>query len=70
MSNTVRFAEIRRKLEQHGWSLERVAGSHHYFTGPGRPPLSIPVHGGRVKLNYDRQADKAILALRKQGPTA
>ena len=33
-------------------------GSHHYFTKPGQPPFSIPVHDGKVKPYYVRQVEK------------
>ena len=38
--------------------LARVNGSHHIFTKPGRQPLSIPVHRGKVKPFYVRQIEK------------
>lgn len=38
-----RFCKI---LEAHGWSLDRISGSHHIYTLPGyRFSLSVPVHG-------------------------
>jgi predicted RNA binding protein YcfA (HicA-like mRNA interferase family) len=37
-----------RVLEQHGWSLLRIQGSHHIY---GKPEnivrLSVPVHGSK-----------------------
>jgi predicted RNA binding protein YcfA (HicA-like mRNA interferase family) len=33
-------------LEQHGWELLRVSGSHHIYGKPGSiVRLSVPVHG-------------------------
>lgn len=35
-----------RVLEKNGWSLLRVAGSHHVYGRPGSQlRLSVPVHG-------------------------
>jgi len=39
-----------RLIEQNGWSLKRVKGSHHIYSKPGeRKVISIPVHGGKVE---------------------
>ncbi len=67
MPSDVRFADIRKQLEQHGWQLVRIAGSHHIFKGEGRPIFSIPVHKGRVKAFYAREVERAIEALRSHG---
>jgi predicted RNA binding protein YcfA (HicA-like mRNA interferase family) len=38
--------ELRRKLEQAGWALKRVRGSHHIFVKPGVSKIiSVPIHG-------------------------
>jgi predicted RNA binding protein YcfA (HicA-like mRNA interferase family) len=38
-----RFARI---LEDRGWRLTRINGSHHVYTKPGCPVrISLPVHG-------------------------
>lgn len=35
-------------LEQRGWDLKRINGSHHIFVMQGRAErLSIPVHGNQ-----------------------
>ncbi|MBI1337505.1 MAG: addiction module toxin, HicA family [Phycisphaera sp.] len=43
-------------LGQHGWSLLRVAGSHHVYGKQGSVVrLSVPVHGNRpLKLGLLR----------------
>jgi predicted RNA binding protein YcfA (HicA-like mRNA interferase family) len=34
-----------RVLEQHGWTLARINGSHHIYSKPGvTVRLSVPVH--------------------------
>jgi predicted RNA binding protein YcfA (HicA-like mRNA interferase family) len=63
MDGDVRFADIRKRLEAHGWALARISGSHHVFTGKDRPTISIPVHKGKVKRVYDDQVNKAIRRL-------
>ena len=35
-----------------------LKGSHHVFMKPGELPLSIPVHGGKVKAPYVRKIEK------------
>ena len=38
--------ELARIVQQHGWQLARIKGSHHIFTKSGaRERLVIPIHG-------------------------
>lgn len=60
MPSDIRFSEIKQLLTKNGWSLARTSGSHHIFTGPDRPLISIPVHKGKAKDVYRRQVEKAI----------
>jgi predicted RNA binding protein YcfA (HicA-like mRNA interferase family) len=40
--------DFARLVEQHGWQLLRVSGSHHIYGKPGSiVRLSIPIHGNR-----------------------
>ena len=39
--------QLCRILEQNGWRLARIRGSHHYYVKPGKDPLSVPVHGNK-----------------------
>jgi len=55
-----RFAEIRRELERHGWSLVRINGSHHIFEKPNESLLVLPVHHGKVKPAYVRRLKKIL----------
>jgi predicted RNA binding protein YcfA (HicA-like mRNA interferase family) len=55
-----RFAAFRRFLEDHGYTLDRTSGSHHIFTKPGHPAISVPVHRGQVAWVYIRKAEKAL----------
>lgn len=58
MPDARRFADVRRMLEQKGYTLARISGSHHVFTKPGELPVSIPVHKGKVKPYYVRHIEK------------
>lgn len=40
--------EFSRVVQQRGWQLARIHGSHHIFTMPNRRErLVIPIHGNR-----------------------
>ena len=58
MPSPVRFAVVKKQLEQHGWMLVRINGSHHVFKKPSAVDIVIPVHGGKVKPFYVRQVSK------------
>ena len=60
MASEARFAAVQKKLEQAGYRLVRVAGSHHIFEKPGSPLVSIPVHRGKVKPFYVRQVEHIV----------
>jgi len=60
MASEKRFSEVKKTLEQAGYRLARIHGSHHYFTKPGEQPLSIPVHRGKVKPYYVRQVERIV----------
>lgn len=35
-------------LEEHGWALARISGSHHIFTKPdSEARIVVPVHGNK-----------------------
>jgi len=36
VASDIRFAIVRRLFESKGWSLDRIRGSHHVFSKPGR----------------------------------
>lgn len=59
MPSPVRFAVVKKMLEKSGWTFERVRGSHHIFTKPGKASLPIPVHHGKVNPEYVKKAEKA-----------
>jgi predicted RNA binding protein YcfA (HicA-like mRNA interferase family) len=38
--------ELAKLLEQRGWELRRIHGSHHIYVKPGgEVRLSVPIHG-------------------------
>ncbi|MCL4703520.1 type II toxin-antitoxin system HicA family toxin [bacterium] len=40
--------DFARLLEQKGWQLKRVKGSHHVYVKPGNPArISVPIHGNQ-----------------------
>ncbi len=40
--------QLCKVLEQHGWELKRVRGSHHVYAHPNRTGIvTIPIHGNR-----------------------
>ncbi len=40
--------DLARVLEQHGWTLMRINGSHHIYGKPGSVVrLSVPIHGSQ-----------------------
>jgi predicted RNA binding protein YcfA (HicA-like mRNA interferase family) len=41
--------ELCRLLNEAGWRLKRIKGSHHVFGKPGeRKIISVPVHGNQT----------------------
>ena len=60
MLSDVRFSEVRRYVESHGWILVRIRGSHHVFRRPNGQTFAVPVHHGSVKYVYYRKVKKII----------
>jgi predicted RNA binding protein YcfA (HicA-like mRNA interferase family) len=60
MASEARFAVVQRVFEIHGWTLARIAGSHHVFTKPGQRPIVIPVHHNKVAPRYVKEIEKAL----------
>ena len=44
-------------LEEKGYALARIRGSHHVFTKPGALPIVIPVHKNKVKRYYVQEIE-------------
>jgi predicted RNA binding protein YcfA (HicA-like mRNA interferase family) len=49
--NNATFSEIRKLLEQEGFTLDRITGSHHIFTKDDIT-FVVPVHNKKVKTIY------------------
>jgi predicted RNA binding protein YcfA (HicA-like mRNA interferase family) len=54
------FSVVRKLLESAGWKLVRINGLHHVFEKQGEGQFSVPVHHGKVKPWYVRQAQKYV----------
>ena len=53
-----RFSQVKKMLENKGYELTRISGSHHIFTKKDSSPVSIPVHNGKVKVFYVKHIEK------------
>jgi predicted RNA binding protein YcfA (HicA-like mRNA interferase family) len=60
MAGERRFSEVKKMLEEAGYRLVRIGGSHHCFAKPGAPLVSIPVHHGKVKPHYVNEIEKIV----------
>ena len=57
----MRFADMRRFVEAHGFELRRVRGSHHLFAHPGVPELvNLQEVRGKAKPYQIRQVLRLI----------
>ena len=52
--------ELCRLLEEKGWRLARIKGSHHIYIQVGNPVrISVPVHGNKpLKIGLQRHIMK------------
>ena len=55
------FSDISRLLEQEGFVLDRITGSHHVFT-KSDTTFVVPVHKNRVKTIYVKRVIEIIEA--------
>lgn len=53
------FADLRTVLNQNGFALERITGSHHIYK-KGSVRFVIPVHNRRVKKVYVKRIIELI----------
>jgi len=37
--------QLKKLLEDHGWLLDRISGSHHIMVREGSRSIPVPVHG-------------------------
>lgn len=57
--NNVTFSQIRKLLENSGFTLDRISGSHHVFRRADTI-FAIPVHNNRVKTVYVKRVLELI----------
>jgi len=57
MADKERFAVVQNILEDGGYVLARITGSHHIFK-KADDLFSVPVHNGKVKPHYVREAKR------------
>ena len=53
------FSDIRKLLEQEGFALDRITGSHHIFTKDD-VTFAVPVHNNKVKIIYVKRVIEVI----------
>ncbi len=53
------FSDIRKLLEQEGFELDRITGSHHVFV-KGEIAFVVPVHSNKVKTVYVKRVIELI----------
>jgi len=46
--------KIIKILEEHGWELDRINGSHHIFRKHGYRSVTVPFHGNRDLAPLDK----------------
>ncbi len=57
--NDATFADIRKLLDQEGFVLDRITGSHHIFT-KDEITFAVPVHNNKVKTIYVKRVIELI----------
>ena len=65
----MKISEIIVLLQQDGWTLKRVAGSHRHFTHPEKPGLVTVA--GKLSATLKPKTESSILkqaGLRKERP--
>lgn len=54
------ITEIHTILNDFGFKLISVKGSHHKYYRPGIDPIVIPIHNNKVKKCYVKNVNKAL----------
>jgi len=57
--NDATFSDIRKLLEQEGFVLDRITGSHHVFT-KDEITFVVPVHNNKVKTIYVKRVIELV----------
>lgn len=64
--NDAKFSDIRKLLEQVGFALDRITGSHHIFV-KDEITFVIPVHNKKVKTIYAKRVIELLEQTENQG---
>ena len=62
--HNARFSDIRNLLEEEGFVLDRIAGSHHIFRKESTI-FVVPMHNNRVKVVYVKRAIAIVEDMKK-----
>ena len=57
--NNATFSDLRKLLEQEGFALDRITGSHHIFM-KGEITFVVPVHNNKVTTIYVKRVIELI----------
>jgi len=57
----VKVRDLLKELEENGWQLERVRGSHRQYRHPGRPELRTITVAGHLAQDLPKGTLAAIL---------
>ncbi len=48
----IRFSEAQRVVEDFGWTLRNIDGSHYIYEKAGMPDLTMVKHKNRLERHY------------------
>lgn len=54
------FSEIKTVLNDCGYVLNRINGSHHVFKGRDGDSINLPVHNGKVNKYYLKDIKEVV----------
>jgi predicted RNA binding protein YcfA (HicA-like mRNA interferase family) len=63
--NNATFSDIRKLLEQVGFALDRITGSHHIFV-KDEITFVVPVHNNKVKTIYVKRVIELLEQIENQ----
>jgi predicted RNA binding protein YcfA (HicA-like mRNA interferase family) len=63
---SIRFAELDRILQRHGWQTQSVHGSHHIYCKPSHLPIMVVRPHGKQKYCHPMDVKKVITALQNE----
>jgi len=60
MAGYANFEEVLDLLESHGWKLQKIWNPYRVFVKEGQLPILIPVHNGKVDIEYVEKIEKIL----------